>query len=199
MSQQEQTMFRVIDLKQYAYCPRIVYYHTVLPGVRPTTYKMDEGIIVHEEEDIREKRRQLRTYGIESGERHFHVRLSSEKLSLSGEVDLVIETENELIPIDFKNAQKVAPHYKLQLAAYGELLKLREFNPKGKAVRRGFLYLIPLRTAFEVRFTPALNKKIRFALDEMQAIAYLQRMPPATSATRKCVDCEFRRFCNDVM
>jgi hypothetical protein len=27
--------FRVIDLKQYVYCPRILYYQTALPQVRP--------------------------------------------------------------------------------------------------------------------------------------------------------------------
>ena len=40
-------MFRVTDLKQYAYCPRIVYYTYIMPSVRPKTFKMDEGKAAH--------------------------------------------------------------------------------------------------------------------------------------------------------
>ncbi|MBK7917055.1 MAG: hypothetical protein IPJ94_12485 [Chloroflexi bacterium] len=44
---QDPFTFRVIDLKQYVYCPRILYYQTVLPDVRPITYKMEAGIQSH--------------------------------------------------------------------------------------------------------------------------------------------------------
>ncbi len=33
----------VTDLKQYCYCPRILFYMRCLPGVRPLTVKMEEG------------------------------------------------------------------------------------------------------------------------------------------------------------
>ena len=38
------TIFRVTDLKQYFYCPRVVYYAYCLPQVRPVTAKMEAGI-----------------------------------------------------------------------------------------------------------------------------------------------------------
>ena len=63
-------LYRVVDLKQYVYCPRIAYYHIVLPRIRPVTYKMERGIAVQAEEEAREKRRSLRAYGINSGERY---------------------------------------------------------------------------------------------------------------------------------
>ena len=42
-------LLEVTDLKQYTYCPRIVFYRYCLPRVRPITYSMEEGIRCHEE------------------------------------------------------------------------------------------------------------------------------------------------------
>ena len=40
------------DVKQYPYCPRIVYYTYLSPlRSRPTTYKMREGTLEHERTD----------------------------------------------------------------------------------------------------------------------------------------------------
>jgi hypothetical protein len=53
----ESWLFDVTDVKQYACCPRLVYYHTCLPDVRPLTYTMQAGIQSHQQEDEREHRR----------------------------------------------------------------------------------------------------------------------------------------------
>lgn len=191
-------MFRVIDLKQYAYCPRILYYHTVLPAVRPLTYKMEDGILSHTEAVGREKRRQLRTYGLDHGRRSFNVPLIAVELGLSGEVDMVIETEDERIPVDYKASKRIGSHYKLQLMAYGRLLELVD-ERSDKPVKRGFLYLLPMRKAVEVRFTPALRRQLTTAVAALQHIAVSQFVPPPAKQRARCVDCEFRRFCNDVL
>lgn len=194
----EPYVFRVTDLKQYTYCPRILYYHTVLPAVRPVTYKMEDGILAHGEAAGREKRRKLRTYGLESGERHFNVPVISAELGLSGEVDMVIETPDELIPVDYKQSRRIGSHFKLQLMAYGRLLEVTQADA-GKAVRRGFIYQLPQRKAVEIRFTKHLRRKLDAALAELQAIVSAQHVPAAATQRRRCVDCEFRRFCNDVL
>lgn len=58
-TEEERFTFRVIDLKQYAWCPRVVYYQIVLPAVRPTTYKMAHGIESHRRAEGNERRRGL--------------------------------------------------------------------------------------------------------------------------------------------
>lgn len=187
---------RVIDLKQYVYCPRVLYYQLVLPAVRPITYKMEEGVLAHHTAVSNEKRRQLRTYGLTSGERYFDVPLYSADLCLTGKIDLLIQTDEEWIPVDYKNSAKIAPHYKMQLMAYGRLLAE---DAAGKRVKRGFIYLLPTRTAVEVPFTKPLQKKVDQALAEIHAIYTHETMPPPTKQRAKCTDCEFRRFCNDVL
>jgi CRISPR-associated exonuclease Cas4 len=191
--------WRVTDLKQWVYCARILYYHTCLPRVRPVTFKMAASIEVHAEVPEQERRRSLRAYGLAQGVRHFNVSLVSERLGMRGEVDLVIEAEGEgraeAIPVDYKLSKKVADHFRLQLAAYAVMLE----DAWGVAVRRGFLYLLPLRAAKEVRITPRLRTQLDDALAAMNATLLREWMPPPTRQRAKCVGCEFRRFCNDVV
>ena len=195
----EKYPWRVTDLKQYVYCPRILYYHMCLPRVRPTTYKMRASVEAHVAEQSREVRRSLHAYGIEEGERHFNVPLSSERLGMTGEVDLVIETtvkgEPQIIPVDYKLSKKAGKHFRLQLTAYAVMLE----EAWGLPVRRGFLYLMPLRRAEAVPITARQRTALNEALAVMRAMLLKEQMPPATRQRAKCVGCEFRRFCNDVL
>src|SRR5436853_5543986 len=91
-------LLEVTDLKQYTFCPRIVFYRYCLPRVRPITYTMEEGIRSHEEEEDREGRRSLRNYGLTNGERAFHLALQSEQLGLTGRIDLAIAVPSREAP-----------------------------------------------------------------------------------------------------
>lgn len=199
------TTFQVTDLKQYAYCPRVVFFSYCLPLIRPMTYKMEAGIAAQDQAEDLEERRTLRAYGLDRGKRHFNVDLVCEELGLRGRVDMVIEIagdegEGELIPVDYKHSrakgspQRVGHHFEQQLAAYGEMLQAAW----GRPVRRGFLYFIPLRRAQEVAITEELRQEVLQLVAEMRAMVEGERMPEPTRHRRRCVACEFRRFCNDV-
>jgi CRISPR-associated exonuclease Cas4 len=194
MLDQDGNVFTITDLKQYAYCPRIFYYHTCVPGIRPITYKMQVGIAVHTDEPKRAARRSLDHFGGPDGQRVFDMMILSKALALSGQIDEVIDTATELIPVDYKLAHKAAFHFKIQLAAYALLLE----EQRGTAVTRGFLYLMPRRKMVEVPITPKLRKQVQQMLGQMALVATSEQMPPATDWRQRCVDCEFRRFCNDV-
>jgi len=194
-------MFTVTDLKQYTYCPRIVYYHHCLPAIRPVTYKMEAGAEAGADEELRELRRSLRPYGLERGERHLDVYLDSPGWGLRGRADLVIDSddnplgERELIPVDFKlSPGRMGANLRLQLIAYGVMLE----ETWGLPARRGFVYFIPQRRAVEVPFTPELRAQLEVSLRVMRDIVEGERMPPPTRQRARCEACEFRRFCNDV-
>lgn len=196
-------MFTVTDLKQYGYCPRIVYYHHCLPAVRPETYKMAAGREEGNAEEQRQLRRSLRPYGLRSGVCHLDVVLTSERLGLSGRVDLVIDTQDnptqtrELIPVDFKlSPERMGENLRLQIVTYGTLLQEQWAAPS----RRGYIYFIPARRAVRVDFTPELRARLEAALVVMRDIVAAERMPepPPTHARARCAVCEFRLFCNDV-
>jgi CRISPR-associated exonuclease Cas4 len=44
-----------------------------------------------------------------------------------------------------------------------------------------------------------LRAKTLAALDSMQQMLVSEKMPAPAANLRKCVACEFRRFCNDVL
>lgn len=195
-------LLEVTDLKQYTCCPRIVFYRYCLPRVRPITYSMEEGIRSHQEEENREGRRSLRSYGLTDGERAFHLALQSSKLGLTGRIDLAIATPSreasnaEAIVVEYKlSEQKAGTHFALQLAAYALLVEEAWQLP----VKKGFLYSIPLRRAEPVLITAQLRKKVVQTVEQIRQIVDSEIMPPPPTSLRRCVTCEFRRFCNDVV
>jgi CRISPR-associated exonuclease Cas4 len=117
-------------------------------------------------------------------------------LGLRGRVDLVIETADEVIPVDYKNSRRRAgPHVRRQIAAYGMMVE----EEWGKPVRRGFVYSLLTRRAEEIIVTERLRRGVREAVAAMREIVERERMPAPPRSRRPCVDCEFRRFCNDVL
>lgn len=190
--------FRVTDLKQWFYCRRIVYYAYCVPDLRPITYKMFYGREAAEEEVLREMRRSLHRYGGLEGRREFEVELTSPRLGLRGKADLVIwvtEPQPEVVVVDYKNSVKIGKQVHVQIMAYAMMLEEQSHIP----ATRGFVYLIPKRQAEEVRFSAALRRELLATLEEMRAVLLGEQMPPATEERAKCLACEFRRFCNDVL
>lgn len=196
----QELVFTVTDLKQYSYCPRVVFYTYCLPLLRPTTYKMEAGIAAHEREGKREKRRTLAAYGLTEGQRHFDVWVASEELGLRGLVDMVIEvgegTEREWIPVDYKQTRRrTGTHIRRQVAAYGMMVE----ETWGGCVRRGFVYSLATRKTEEIALTKRLRTQVREVVSAMRDMVAREVMPPPPRSRRPCVNCEFRRFCNDVL
>jgi len=163
---------------------------------------MEEGIRRHQEEEGREERRSLRPYGLVDGERFFHIALHSTKLGLTGKIDLAIATPSreaasaEAIVVEYKSSEyKAGPHFALQLAAYALLIEEAWQLP----VKRSFLYSIPLRLAEPVPITPDVRKKVTQTVQQIEQIVDSEIMPSPPASQHRCITCELRRFCNDVV
>jgi len=191
--------FRVTDLKQWVYCPRVLYYAMCLPKIRPTTYKMKAGVEAGQSEEGREERRSLRAYGLQEGRREFDVALSSSRYGLRGKADLIVWIDNpppgEFVVVDYKLSDIAGEHFKLQLMAYA--LMIEEMS--GLTAKCGYLYFIPKRRPEKVQFTVKLREKLLTTLEAMHRMLRTETMPEPTPNRNKCLACEFRRFCNDVM
>jgi len=191
----DEHFFTVTDLKQAAYCARIVFYEQCLPHVRPRTYKMDAGRDAHETEQRRAARRTLARYDLSEGERVFDVRLASASLRLTGILDEVIYcADGTAFPVDYKLAKQASLHYRLQLASYALLLEEAE----AVIVDKGFVYLIPKREMVQVPITETLRTQVLSLLEQMSTMVEREEIPGPASKFNFCVACEFRRFCNDV-
>ena len=185
----------VTDIRQHTYCPRIPYYQYTMPLERPTTAKMDLGKEEHETTSAKEARRTLKAYGIKEGERRFGVDLRSEVLGLRGRIDMMILTPRETIPVEYKMAAGIGLHHKYQLTAYAMLAE----HTLRRTVSRAFVYLTPAKRAVEVPITAAMREHVRGILAGLRSSVEGERLPRPTPHRKRCVGCEYRRFCGDVL
>ncbi|MFB3918283.1 MAG: CRISPR-associated protein Cas4 [Terriglobales bacterium] len=186
---------RVHDLKQWAYCRRIVFYNHVMPVDKKTTYKMEYGRIAEEAIDKLEKRRKLSEFGIGDGKRHFHVWCSSECLGLSGKLDLLIESDAGLFPVDFKaSEQAVHNNHIVQLCGYALLLEER-FRC---LVERGFIFLIPPEEIVAAEITSERKQSTLALLDQIRDSIVREATPDPTEVRARCENCEYQNYCGDI-
>lgn len=187
---------RVSDIKQYFYCQRVVYHTYFTPVHRPVTHPMQLGAVEHEVLSVLERRRALSRYALDTGTRKFHVALNAESLGLTGVLDLLIETESEAFPVEFKSTrQRLNLNAKYQLTAYAMMVEAC-FN---KTVTQGFIYRIPTARITAVPISETLRRKTLDAIYQIRDMLSYERMPAPTPQRGKCVECEFRRFCADVL
>jgi CRISPR-associated exonuclease Cas4 len=180
------------EIKNYGYCPRVVWYRRTIPGASAPTYKMKAGVEAQDAMERLEARRTLARYGLETAIRHRHLWLSSERLGINGRPDCVLESGGEGVVIDFKlTPGEPGENHHLQLAAYALLAE----EQLGLTVARGFLYRIPDDRVFEIAINEDLRQRLRAAI---VAIRQFDELPGPTPVRTRCRDCEYANFCADV-
>jgi CRISPR-associated exonuclease Cas4 len=192
---ERQVDLTVTDLKQWAYCPRIPYYHHVMPVEFARTYKMERGRDVEAAVQAMEKRRGLRRYGLERGERRFGVWLHSASLQLAGKLDLLIVTQDAAYPVDFKDTEGgVRYNHRIQLAAYAMIVEEVLERP----VPMTFVYLVPSRQLVRVAIGDRERAEVMRAVGVMWRVIKDENMPEPTTVRARCTACEFRNYCADI-
>lgn len=189
-------ILKVSDVKQYFYCPRVLYFTYVMPVRKKVTRKMEYGKEEHVELERLEKRRKLCSYNLSAGERRFRTNLYSERLRLEGVLDMHIVTESGCFPVEFKNTtRKPSLNHKYQLVSYAMLLE-DQYN---KTVRHGYLYLIPGKRVYTVEITPNARSFVKRTLDKIRTMVARESFPPAPRRRGRCFDCEYANYCADVL
>jgi CRISPR-associated exonuclease Cas4 len=186
---------RVHDLKQWDYCPRIVFYNYAMPVDRKSTYKMRHGRAAEEAIDRLEKRRKLTEFGLADGKRIFHLWCTSNELGLSGKLDLLIDSPAGLFPVDFKmSEQHVHKNHITQLCGYALLIE-ESFH---RSVSRGFIFLVPREEIVSIELTADRKTAVRETLAQIRRSIELQVTPNPTDVRARCDECEYRNYCSDI-
>jgi CRISPR-associated exonuclease Cas4 len=186
---------RVNDLKQFVYCPRIVFYQYVMPVDKKATFKMEEGKKAEEVIDKLEQRRSLRKYHLAEGKRYFHRWLRSETLGLTGRLDLLIESSQGLFPIDFKyTTSRPQKNHLYQLCGYALLVE----EVYQRKVSQGFIYLIPQAEVVMMGLTKERKEETLKMLKEIRGMIQDEQIPEPTPVRGRCVECEYRNYCGDI-
>jgi CRISPR-associated exonuclease Cas4 len=185
----------VTELKQWAYCERIVYYHRVMPGIGQQTFKMKEALAAQDLIETLEMRRGLQAYGFEGARRRFGVWLSDEALGLSAKTDLILEREDRVAVVDFKlTGGEPGENHRMQLAGYAMLAEVAYKLPSPLA----FLYRIPDNRVFAIEIGGALRQAVLAAVERIRGMETEQWFPPPTPVRKRCAECEYANYCADI-
>lgn len=178
-----------------------------MPDFKPKTYKMEEGRLRQQEEVKLEKRRTFARFGIRTHcrkreyeeaqvKRYFSLKLVSERLGISGVVDMALISPDEAIPVDFKDGsfsvgEVVALHHKYQLLAYGLLLE----EVYGVKAERGFIHSLEDGTTKTVYFSDGARTYLIGKIRKIRDMVRNETMPEGTPYMVRCRECEFKPIC----
>jgi len=195
----------VSEVRQWNFCPRVLWHRRMMPHRTRETPKMALGRDAQSALERLERRRLGRRYGLESAQRHFDVRLQSARLAVRGVCDLVLEGSTAagdarlIFPIEVKRTQGGAsPHHHVQLAGYAMLLE-ECWGLPADSVDQAFILLLPEDRIVAVPITPALRAGFEQTLYDIREMLLTERFPNPTKYRAFCPQCEYVRFCGDVL
>jgi CRISPR-associated exonuclease Cas4 len=195
-------MITVSDVKQYLYCPKIIYFDHVLHVPKPPDQKLETGKEKHDDITGKERRRKGAIFydsELDQAEKLFRVSLESSTLGLRGVLDYLIKTEREYIPVDYKfglsNAGNVHLNHKYQLAAYALLVE----DSFKTIVRRGYVHYSRDRINAKIDFTDEIRKRTMKMIREIGEIIQEEIEPSGARKPGKCADCEYSRYCEGAL
>jgi CRISPR-associated exonuclease Cas4 len=188
----------VSDVKQYLYCPKIIYFDHVLHVPKPPDQKLDTGKEKHDHLTGKEKRRKGALFydpELDQAEKLFRVALESSRLGLRGVLDYLIKTDREYIPIDYKfgysHTGGVHLNHKYQLAAYALLVE----DNFGTVIRRGYIHYSRDKINAKIDFTDEIRRRTLKMIREIGNIVEEETEPACTRNPGRCTDCEYKRYC----
>ena len=180
-------------IRQWCYCPRVVYYMelTKVAFHRPIWVKQGEQF--HKIEEKLWGRRNLSRFKLQSGKIHHNLNMRSRHLGLHGIVDMAIETDKAVYPVEFK----LSVHNKkrgdqLQLSAYAMLLEsyFEKPSPVGFLVGSGRV----LRT---VNVGANQRRDVMKISNDIKQMLRRGLKPDSSATLNQCCACEYINFCND--
>lgn len=172
-------------LNQLEYCPRR-FWLMYVQGEMEVNAPVLEGTYQHE---------RVHTAGrSQEGEKMTfrRVYVFSERLRLSGFIDVLEEIGGELLPVEHKHGRMgrwLNDH--VQLCAQALCLEERT----GRSVRRGCIFYAASRRRQEVALTPDLRAHTEEAVARAFQMIAAGRTPPPEQPRAKCRDCSLEPIC----
>jgi CRISPR-associated exonuclease Cas4 len=190
----------VTDIKQYIYCPRIVYFDRVLRAKPIFGSQQSDSKQLHEDYVDKELSRKDAIYyspEFVGAEKYMYITLCSNKYGLQGNIDCIIKTaRNEYIPVDYKNMKsdkgKVCMQHKYQLVGYALLIE-DNFNT---IVKQAFVNYIPEKLVLQFEITPTMKTFVKRVIGHIKRIIQQEELPPIRTAKYKCAGgCGHKQIC----
>lgn len=186
---------RISDMRQWTYCPRVVWWTHVCPVGKVESFKMKLGVAKERRLQRLQRRRTLRAFGLREGQIESNVSLFSPDLGLSGKLDLLIHQPGRYFPVEVKFTQGPARlNHQLQLAGYALILE----SIFGLPVPHGYIVRLPEDSADRISLDASLRDLAWRTIEAIRQTISREHIPPPAPSPARCRDCEYRRFCGDI-
>ncbi|MBI4605514.1 MAG: CRISPR-associated endonuclease Cas1 [Planctomycetes bacterium] len=195
-------------LNEFAYCPRLFHLMHVEGRWEENVYTF-QGKTVHRrlerfEDLLPEAPAEAKPAqepkeadkGDEAPKVSRSVSLTSERLGITGKLDLVATEGDEAIPVDTKRGRPPDNHERsweperVQLMAQGLLLR-----EHGYKCERGVIYFAESKTRVDVPFTPDLEARTLALIGEARLQAARSELPEPLEDSPKCNGCSLNGIC----
>jgi CRISPR-associated protein Cas1 len=186
-------------LNQVTFCPRL-YYLEYVESVMPINEHVEDGIFQHRRVDDPDLQNRPRKDGDAVQTRS--VQLSSERLGLTGKLDLVEEKDGSTYPVEYKRGDGPGgdngrPEFwdndAVQLCAQALLLE----EERGITIPFGVLYYIGSKRRVEVPLNDELRTKTLQAIRSIRELSLLDAPPKPLPADlrHRCFGCSLATIC----
>jgi CRISPR-associated exonuclease Cas4 len=181
-------------IRQHIFCPRIPFFQFLL-GINPTKpIWTRQGNEFQKVQIFHQRRRKLSRFKIENAKIISNYHVHSESLGLHGFVDLFLETDDEVIPVEIKlESSKFQKSHILQLYSYGLCLEEKFQKP----FDRGFLLFGKKGKVIEIQKNQDIQNSILNYIIEIRKNISDMFMPDSPAKVEQCIQCEYRNQCND--
>ncbi len=186
-------------LNQVTYCQRL-YYLEYVESLMPVNEHVEDGIFQHRRVDDPDLQNRPRKDGDVIRTRS--VQLASERLGLTGKLDLIEEKDGSLYPVEFKRGdgpggQNGRPEFwdndAVQLCAQAMLLE----EERGISVPSAVLYYAGSKRRVEVPLDDELRAKTLQAIRSIRELSLLDAPPPPLppELRHRCFGCSLATIC----
>lgn len=197
MSEEEPDLIPVTDIKQYHFCPRIIYFTRVL-GIEERPTELEKAGKEAHLDFHRKERRRTTLFGgktIRVEQKWTALRLKNEKLGIEGMVDMVVKTPEGYAIVEYKTTdmpKKIVPSHLYQAAAYAMLVE-KAFKT---IVRKLYIYYEKSGKFLEIPMRDSIRKHVIWTIGRIKNIIEKEKIPPA-KPSRKCKSCGYRWVCRE--
>ena len=180
-------------LNEFAFCPRLFYLEWVQAEFQDNRFTV-EGRFDHRRVD--RGGGEVQPPEAPAPFKARAVALSSERLGLSGRIDLVEGEGGQVVPVDYKRGrppdlpERCHEPERVQLCAYGLLLR-----DHGYACEGGALWFAGSKERVDVPFDDALVARTLQLLGELRRVMEGKRLPPPLRGSPKCDGCSLAGLC----
>lgn len=208
LENERQGLLPVRMLNEYAYCPRLFHLMHVEGRWDDNVYTVEGkhahrrvdrlDHVLHDPDQAVEDRpaSSQATDDDEPPKISRSVPLASERLGLTAKLDLVSTASSEAVPVETKrgrvpnNPERSWEPERVQLMAQGLLLR-----EHGYACDHGVLYYTGSRTRVDVTFTPELEARTLWLVEQARVAAHATELPSPLDDSPKCVGCSLNGIC----